>query len=193
MLGFMGYFLTSVYIFYQSCMFKLLCFNVLLFVDHHVGVVGVVCGCAEWSNKLFILLVRLRSIVTKVYFPPKDRRSYKWMETLQNVGGHKEGSKITICNIWRCNAESRAIFFIFSDIFIVSNNPPQQMYILATVTWLMMCIWGLFHNSFLLLCINILHPHYILWQFFNFHILKLRVYCLSCKKFIMFHDGLLTS
>ena len=174
-------------------MFKLLCFNVLLFVDHHVGVVGVVCGCAEWSNKLFILLVRLRSIVTKVYFPPKDRRSYKWMETLQNVGGHKEGSKITICNIWRCNAESRAIFFIFSDIFIVSNNPPQQMYILATVTWLMMCIWGLFHNSFLLLCINILHPHYILWQFFNFHILKLRVYCLSCKKFIMFHDGLLTS
>ena len=171
----------------------------LLFVDNHVGVVGVVCGCAgaEWSNKLFILLVRLRSIVTKVYFPPKDRRSYKWMETLQNVGGHKEGSKITICNIWRCNAESRAIFFIFSDIFIVSNNPPQQMYILATVTWLMMCIWGLYHNSFLLLCINILHPFvlifYILWQFFNFHILKLRVYCLSCKKFIMFHDGLLTS
>ena len=166
----------------------------LLFVDHHVGVVGVVCGCAEWSNKLFILLVRLRSIVTKVYFSPKDRRSYKWMETLQNVGGHKEGSKITICNIWRCNAESRAIFFIFSDIFIVSNNPPQQMYILATVTWLMMCIWGLYHNSFLLLCINILHIHiHILWQFFNFDILKLRVYCLSCKKFIMFHDGLLTS
>ena len=51
MLGFMGYFLTSVYIFYQSCMFKLLCFNVLLFVDHHVRVVGVVCGCAECGVK----------------------------------------------------------------------------------------------------------------------------------------------
>ena len=192
MLGFMGY--LSTYFINPACFnYNVsMCFYLLtIMLEWLVWCVGV--RSAEWSNKLFILLVRLRSIVTKVYFPPKDRRSYKWMETLQNVGGHKEGSKITICNIWRCNAESRAIFFIFSDIFIVSNNPPQQMYILATVTWLMMCIWGLYHNSFLLLCINILHPHYILWQFFNFHILKLRVYCLSCKKFIMFHDGLLTS